>query len=568
MLPKAPLSTLSSVLQAGFAALWLALLLGPVQADTDPVPAPEASMEAGRAIYDLGILPDGTPLRGIQATGAVLEGPQAACATCHRRSGFGAYEGSILAPPITGAVLSFPGPHFITPGASPTGAAASVPWYRAMTRSPYDATSLTRALQDGLDPDGDPLMTPMPRYNLTGEALAGLLAYLQQLSAAPSPGIGPDAVHLATVVTPDAQPGADTAVLGVLRAWAAGQPTEFPWRLHEWRLVGPPETWEAQLDEQYRHQPVFALLSGVGGAEWSPVHRFCEREAVACVLPSVEVLPEQAGRETDYYSVYFSPGLDLEAELLAGYLKSMTAENGQKPRIVQVYADASGKQAAETLGASAKGFGSEVSERRLRHIAPGAALTGVTRADALVLWLRPSELAALVAQAPQGPPAGRVFLSAMLAPADAVSLPSSWKAQVTYVSLFDVWSPQSAYSRTWLAGWLDRAGLPRAGDLRLQADAYGACYFLTRAFAEMQKGRLLWRGENLTRPYLLERLESAVAKNTGDPLNLNAWVPFYWRLSLAPGQRIAARGGHLLRYVSPESDILVPLAAEEFERGD
>ncbi len=45
-------------------------------------------------------------------------------------------------------------------------------------------------------------------------------------------------VHLATVVTPDAaQPGADMAVFGVLRAWAAGQPATFPWRLHEWRLA-------------------------------------------------------------------------------------------------------------------------------------------------------------------------------------------------------------------------------------------------------------------------------------------------------------------------------------------
>ena len=568
MAAKAPRSVLPLILRAGIAALWLSLGTVPVQADRDPVSVPARSIAAGRVIYDLGILPDGSPLRGAQATGAVLVGSPAACASCHRRSGYGASEGSILVPPISWGVLSSPGPHFVTPGATPTGATASMSWNRALTRSPYAASSLARALREGLDPDGDALMPPMPRYELSEEAFASLLAFLQRLSAVSSPGISPEALHLATVVTPDAPPGAEPAVLGVLRAWAAGQPTEFPWRLQEWRLHGSPETWEAQLDERYRQQPVFALLSGVGGAQWSPIHRFCEREGVACVLPSLEVLPEQAGRETDSYSLYFSPGLDLESELLARHFQSLAAEDGHQTRIVQIYADASGKHAAESLGRLANGFASEVRERRLRPIAPGGALAGVSGADILVLWLRPPELASIVAQAPQGPPAERVFLSAMLAPAKELSLPPAWRARVIYVSLFDDWSPQSAYSRTWLAGWLDRAGLPRMGDLRLQADAYGACYFFTRAFAEMQKGRLLWRGENLTRPYLLERLESTVAKNTGDPLNLNAWAPFYWRLSLAPGQRIAARGGHLLRYVSPESETLVPLDAREFQRGD
>lgn len=189
MAAKAPRSVLPLILRAGIAALCLSLGTVPVRADRDPVSVPAGSIAVGRAIYESGILPDGSLLRGTQATGAVLLGSPAACASCHRRSGLGASEGSILVPPISWAVLSSPGPHFITPGATPTGATASVSWNRALTRSPYAASSLARALREGLDPDGDALMPPMPRYELSEDALASLLAYLGHLSAVPTPGL-------------------------------------------------------------------------------------------------------------------------------------------------------------------------------------------------------------------------------------------------------------------------------------------------------------------------------------------------------------------------------------------
>ena len=469
-----------------------------------------------------------------------------------------------MVPPITMAALSVPGPHFITPGATPTGADATVPWYRAMTRSAYDAATLARAVRQGVDPDGDPLMAPMPRYDLDEEAVAALLAYLGQLSVRPPPGLESGRLHLATVIAPDAPPGAAEAVLGVLRAWAAQQRGEMSWELHFWRLSGSPAEWESQLESEYRQQPVFAVLSGVGGAEWSPVHRFCERMEIPCVLPSVDVLPQQAIQEGDFYSLYFSPALNLEADLLGRYLQGLASGAVEPPRVVQVYADPSGKRASESLrSAAGSQLANDASDRRFRRIAPAAALDDLSEKDLLVLWLRPPELMALAALTPEGPPAGRVFLSAWLAPQDQVSLPATWRSRATYVSLFDDWNSESAYSRTWLRGWLARAGLPTAGNLRLQADAYGAAYFFTRAFAHMQKQRFLWGNMNLTRPFLIESLERVVAKNTGDPIDIGAWTPFYGRLSLGSGQRIAAKGGYLLRYASPESDQLLRAESPE-----
>jgi hypothetical protein len=435
-----------------------------------------------------------------------------------------------------------------------------------MTRPAYDEATLARAIRQGVDPDGDALMAPMPRFGLDDQAFSALFAYLRQLSAEPSPGIEAHKLRLATVVAPDAPAGAPEAVLGVLRAFTAQRQGEMPWDLQVWQLSGPPETWEAQLDDHYRQQPVFAVLSGVGGAEWSPVQRFCKRHSVACVLPSLEATPNEVGTDEGFYSLYFSPGVKLEAELLARYLGSKKTSPGNAHRIVQIFSDASGEKAAATLRELAQASSQQVSERQLHHIAPAAAaLEGLSEADALVLWLRPSEIAALAAQTPQGPPAEHVFLSALLAPPEAVSLPPAWKGRITYVSLFDDWDEKSAYPRTWFKGWLKREGLQQADNPRLQSDAYGASYFFAKALARMQQRQLLWRNVNLTRTFLMESLESAVAKNTGDLMDVSAWTPLYGRLSLGVGQRVADKTGYLLRYASPESDTLTPI--EETNEG-
>ena len=49
----------------------------------------------GRRIYREGVLPSGQPLQGVGAANVTLVGEQAACATCHRRSGYGSSEGPI-----------------------------------------------------------------------------------------------------------------------------------------------------------------------------------------------------------------------------------------------------------------------------------------------------------------------------------------------------------------------------------------------------------------------------------------------------------------------------------------
>jgi hypothetical protein len=52
-------------------------------------------------------------------------------------------------------------------------------------------------------------------------------------------------------------------------------------------------TWQAQLQKHLAEQPVLAVVSGLGGSNWAPVHAFCEQAAVPCLFPNVEVPAEE-----------------------------------------------------------------------------------------------------------------------------------------------------------------------------------------------------------------------------------------------------------------------------------
>lgn len=498
--------------------------------------ADDGLVEAGRRIYQEGILPDGSPLTATHSQGSEAKGTEAACVNCHRPGGYGSMEGRFLIPPIAGAVLFAPGPFAGSGKDALHRRSESVERFR--TRSAYDENRLARTLRQGTDADGVPLNPLMPHFRLDEKAVSALAAYLRHLSQEPVAGVEPGVLHLGTVVTPDASPERREAVLSVLRAFADEQKKwGTAWRLHVWQLRGPPQKWEAQLKDFYRQQPVFALLSGAGGAEWGPVQRFCESQAVACILPSVDVVPEVGD---DYYSVYFSPGISLEAKLLAYHLN---AGPDASRHLIQVVGDGIGRRGASALKEALAGSGIATEELGPKEYAARA--SRLTETDAVVFWLQPEELSPLFAK---NPPTGEVFLSSMLAPPEELPPPPRWKAKLRYLSVFD---PQAALrSRVILLPWLGRQGLS-ADELRVRADAYGACNFFNMALSEVQKQTTRGIAGPTTRERVLDTLEGVLTTYRDNG------APFYWQLSLGPGQRVPVRGGEILRYRGDE------LVAEE-----
>ncbi len=487
----------------------------------------------GRRLYEQGITAQGTALAAVGASGIRLSGARAACSVCHRRSGMGGHEGAVRVPPVAGPVL-FARAQSAWP-ARPGRAPQAVVPLRAETRSAYDDAAVKRVLREGLDVAGVPLDGLMPRYALSDVDETALLAYLRQLGSGPIPGVD-EVMHLASIVTPDADPRRAELLITTLAAWAREHRLgSMPIDVQVWRLEGLPASWPAQLDAHLTAQVPFAVLAGAGGAEWRPVRDFCERASLPCLFPIVDDAPDDGD---DFYSLYFARGVALDARLLARHLR----ERATRPhRIVQWVDGPAGEAAAAILAAE---LGDVPSETRAVNLANAAASDAFKPGDVVVAWLRSPAAEAFVAQHADGPRGTPVFFSARLIAPGSLELPLAWRRDAAWVSARSDPARLNGKGALGLTPWLARLGVAPS-DPALLAEIYAATYFFTDALARM-KSR--W-----SREYLLETIETS-------HFNRPAGAA-YFSLSLAAGQREAAKAGYILRYAGPDWQTLAVVGA-------
>ncbi len=529
------------------AALALSLLVLPT--------APHAA-DAGAAIYLQGVLGDGAALVARREGAPTLVGAQAACVNCHRRSGFGGQEGRNLIPPITGRYLFH---------SSRDDADQDIPYVPGMRteREPYTDATLSRAIREGVDVQGRTMAYLMPQFDLGDADMAALQDYLRRMDKRHVPGLVDGTLHLATIITPDTEPAKGQAMLAVMRQFFADRNarqlpatprmrtsgrtaysksmfrTHPRWELHVWELTGPPAGWQQQLEKRLAREPVIAVLSGLGGSHWEPVHAFCEAAALPCLFPNVELPVEPASGN---YALYFSGGVLLEAGLMAG---DVLATQPRPLTVLQVYrAGDVGEAAARTAASLLRAQGIGVRSLEIAAQAPpaslGAQLAQAAGAEVLLLWLRPADLANLpplpLAAAP-GYPA--VYLSGLMGGLEASPLPADWRSHSHMAYPFDL--PEARRVRVDFAmGWFALRKIPVVA-AQMQVDTYLACGLLSETLNHM--------ADNLDRDYLVERMQSI--------LEHRIVTGYYPRLALANGQPYASKGGYLVHFADPTGTRLV-----------
>lgn len=518
--------------------------------------APDGA-DPGMGIYRQGLLPSGAPLHGVLRNGAELDGADAACAKCHRRSGLGGGEGQRTIRPIAGRLL-FSRPNFpATERATVLSGGDLAP--------PYTVETLARALREGVDPAGRTLDALMPRFDMSDADVAQLAAYLQGLSQTKAPGVSGNEIHFATVIAPGVDPQREKAMLDVLRAFfadknggtrlegkrkAIGRERMYrsyrTWVLHEWKLEGSPGTWPAQLEAHYREQPVFAVLSGMGAGNWRPVHEFCEQAELPCLFPNVDY---PVIGEAHYASIYFSRGIALEAEVLAKHLAE-AGPGGRAGPIVQVFRDdAVGRVPADAMRDALRRQGiGDLVDRPVSGQSPvppafWSKLLATERPGIVVLWLDQDDLANLHALGE--PPKGleRFYLSGSLVTSPCrVMMLDSWLDRVRLTYPFEL-GTRRAQRTARMERWLHTRNIPLL-DERIQANTYFAVTVAGDALASME--------ENFSRDYFIERVEQMTEQALSSGL--------FPRLSLGPGQRFASRGGYVVRFSGGGDNLLVPVS--------
>jgi hypothetical protein len=504
-------NTLVAALAAS-GALWPLCRAADIQGDM---------LKLGRQIYREGRLASGEPVKATVIGDVPVEGTQFTCLHCHRSSGLGSSESRIRVLPAAGLDLFRP---------RSSG-------YRI--RPAYTDNSLANLLRTGVDPAGAPVNSLMPTYQLPEPEMGALIAYLKSLSSEISPGVTEDSIHIATVVADGADAAQRRAMLQVLetffrtkngetraethRAQAGPFYMEYKnkayrkWVLHVWDLRGPESGWREQLEKEYDRQPVFAMLSGISSGGWAPVHRFCEDRQLPCLLPNVDSPPVQT--QGDFYSLYFSKGLTLEAAVVAADLVRQ-----DRIDVVQVFRPGSaGAEAAAAFRTAAAKTG------RLRvldqPIKEGTAGLGKVSGGAVVLWLDSAGLASLNVAG-----SSRLYLSSTLLGGTAAAVPAGMRRTALLVhpySLSDDLDERSVRER---AFFRSQGITMQPNTARVQFQTYFAC--------EILGGGLMHIKRRFHRDYLLDSIDHFQ--------RMAAFTAIYPRLSFGPGQRYLAKGAYIV----------------------
>jgi hypothetical protein len=495
--------------------------------------AANAIAGSGNALYEQGVTLAGRPLHATRQQGGDIEGRDAACASCHRRSGLGTFEGSIRVPPVAWRILSR--------SDAEIARERTIPHVLGFHphRPGYDRLSLARALREGTDAAGRPMSWVMPRYpDLSDADLDALIGHLSTLVEGPPAGADDGQLRFVLVVTPDVDDRTVEAVRQVFdRAFAdhnqqigfgsgaahgdaAGYDIQRALRLSVWQLQGPATGWPAQLARLNGHEHPFGLLGGLGGGDWSLIDRFCAEQHLPLILPHVDAPDPHAG----FYSVHFQRGVALEADVIADELRAH--RQGATVPVYQLYRpEDSGAMGAQALR-EALGPGWPV---RDVVVPPGRSFDcprdaqSSTLRPVAVLWLRPGDLAEV------GPAPGceMLYASGIMA-GEAADWPRVWAGRM-HVSYPWELPERRRIAMNFPRSWLRAKGQAMV-DERAQSDAWLATQVLETALGDLV--------DAYYPEYLVERIESVVGHRL-----TNAHYP---RLTLAAGQRFASKGAYLL----------------------
>lgn len=482
----------------------------------------DSQTDDGRRIYQEGLLPDGQPIKAVVAGDVPVLGTQFSCENCHGRSGMGTGENEYIVPPVAGPFLFSESPQPARPA--------------------YTPESLATVLRDGITPGGRTLKVElMPLYDVDDAAVDALASYLATLSSGNSPGVSDSTIRFAIAMGGDVDETKRQAVLTTIRAffdvknrqtrldgerWDRGYspesrlPTVFrKWILDEWVLAGPEETWEAQLDRYYEQAPAFAMISGLAEGSWEPVGRFCQRRALPCLYPATDrpwVDPD------NYYTVFYSRGLGLEADLIASHLAADPPET-----LVQVYCDGDGEWAAARLREKLAIQTPSLEDLRLdcdmqpikEQMMPRDAGSTV-----FVYWVDRVALHDLLADSSTG----RVYLSSISLDGNLEDITYSGTGEIFLAHSFEL-PGQIDAARGRFEAWARSRGIELTAP-RAQAEAFYASLVLGDTLKHM--------GRFYIRDYMLDMLEHAQG--------LMQWVPYHPRTTIGPKQRFLSKGGYVL----------------------
>lgn len=512
-------------------------------------PAAEA-LRMGETMYQKGFLPSGKPMPAFVQGGIEMDGSMSTCANCHLPSGLGSLEGGIVSPPTNGAKLYAP----LQGQKDVPGSTMKRSMFYSPDRPAYTDETLAKMLVTGIDPTGRKLNEIMPLYRLDKNEMAIMVYYLKNLSSVYSPGVTQDELHLATIITDDVSPADRGSMILPLQAFidedwnSRGKVLSAQWNalwrntakpsagnvfrkivLDVWELKGSPATWRKQLEAYYQQKPVFAILGGLTGGSWAPVHDFSEKNQIPCILP-ISDLPVIS--EEDRYTLYISKGIYQEGEAAAKFLSRVFTLPPDK-KIVQVFRE--NERSRALVNGFTETWKKLGNTTLVDTIVPNGAKTGKEFWKELstgypgavfLLWLDSADLAGVgaLADSTNRP----LFVSDTMLSGELTFLPDSIR-EFTFIAYPNRLPEERDYSLSMISNWLKYKKLTPK-NINIASRVYLLKSVLTEALTNTA-------GE-FYREYFLDNIDQSK-----DQIYSSLTYPL---LSFGPGQRYASKGCYVV----------------------
>jgi ABC-type branched-subunit amino acid transport system substrate-binding protein len=501
----------------------------------------------GERMYRDGLLPDGTPMIGYVKGDVKVDSSMFSCANCHTRSGLGSVEGQITSPPVNGTSLFNPRYVYKDYIKNTISKSKGVTRPAKPVRPAYTDVTLEEAILGGVNPDGRELSHIMPRYNIEERDLRILVSYLKGLSSSYSPGVSDTTLKFATIITDDVSQADRDAMMGILDTLVKiNQQTREQRKLPQfykmfrmldnayfrfisitpWELKGAPQTWRSQLEEYYRKEPVFAVLGGISGKSWQPMHDFCEDNQIPCLFPLTD-LPVISG--SSWYTLYASKGYYQEGETAARYI----AGSSPQRKVLQIV---SSSPEGEALAAGFESTWKEVGSVGLEtvKVLPGQVLAS-DRLKALlqnhspgtvVFWGGAEVLDSFKVLVENGP-VPDIYLSSRYVGKSIGSIPEELRSKV-YIA-FPYRLPEDDKKYAGYADLLKLGNKATKDDKRISSRTYSMVHIFLEGLKELRLD------------FYRDTLLDVIA------MQPDQYLPDFERYSFGPGQRYASKGCYIVQ---------------------
>lgn len=474
----------------------------------------------GKAIYLRGESSSGKEIKAIVGD-MDLPGSTLTCAGCHGLRGEGKTEGGVTAGNLSWSNLVKNYGH-----THPSG----------RKHGPFDEKLFTRSLVQGLDPSGNQMAVAMPRFEMSPEDMADLIAYLKRIEADNDPGLTETTVKVATIL-PQQGALADTgaAMKDVLTAYFAnvnerGGIYNRTIELQTIETGTDAAATVANAKKLVDSGQVFAMLSGLSAGADKGLAALAQEAEIPFMGP-LTLLP-QTGFENNRNVFYMLSGAGEQARALINFAASRP-ELKKSSRLAIVYSENElAVAAAAAIEDQARKLGwTSISKKSYAGKSfDGSAISRELKgegAEAVFFFGSSSEGSAFINVAAASSWTPDVFLLSALAGRELVgTVPMSFKDRV-FLSFPTV------------PGDITPAGMAELYELQKKykfAPRHTASQLMAFAAAKVFTEALKRAGRDLSREKLVRALEGLYEYDTGVTPSI----------TFGPNRRVGAMGAYVV----------------------